>query len=117
MWLVRKRRKQKDEKTTMAYLVSNSMYGISWDLDILLGDHRAWRLFFRGHYVFMHSFRLPCLFSYSTPFYTVYHLICLVFLNLFYLLLAGGFTLGKGLWCVQLCSAFLLASVDASDMF
>jgi hypothetical protein len=44
MWWARKRRKQKDEKMIMAYLVYNSMYGILWDLDVLLGDHRAWRL-------------------------------------------------------------------------
>lgn len=40
---------QEEKKTVnviMAYLVSNSMYGILWDLDILLGDHRAWRLLF-----------------------------------------------------------------------
>jgi hypothetical protein len=73
----------------MACLVYNSMYGILWDLDILLGDHRAWRLLFRGHCVFMYSFRLSFLSSYSTPFCCISSCFLGV-VNLFYLLLAGG---------------------------
>lgn len=67
----------------MAYLVYISMYGILWDLDILLGDHWAWRLlfedivFFYGFFLNLFFFSSSHLLFYPFLLYIIFFLGCL----------------------------------------